>query len=111
MYGGDGVLSLVSFDPLLSLVVFRHGLKQVFKVLRPVLQIWLRKFWSLCGRFSGQFRPFLVEVSGMKVAPLASSFNFAVGSFPKFGSLGWRVRPTRRRLWRRVAARPVELQP
>ena len=36
VYGGDGVLSLVSFDPLLPLVVFRLGLKQVFKVLRPV---------------------------------------------------------------------------
>ena len=88
VYGGDGVLSLVSFDPLLSLVVFRHGLKQIFKVLRPVLQIWLRKFWSLFERFSGQFRPFLAKVSGMKVVPLASSFNFAVGSFLKFGSLG-----------------------
>ena len=111
VYGGDGVLSLVSFDPLLPLVMFRLGLKQVFKVLRPVFADLASKILVTVRAVSGRFRPFLAKVSGMKVVPLASSFNFAVGSFLKFRNLGWRVGPTRRRLWWRVVARPAELQP
>ena len=82
VYGGDGVLSLVSFDPLRPLVVFRLGLKQVFKVLRPVFADLASKILVTVRAVSGRFRPFLAKVSGMKVVPLLQASTLLLGVFP-----------------------------